>query len=143
MRKTILFFILMVALLYFGKVNLLEFNETLNGVYTVYSKENIGDEVFSIKGIGLYEGQKTDVINANIEAETITIKGNFDDFKRILKTLSVIYYKEEKIDDIYIIYGYSPRLKRTMIANGFLQNVQITLSEDTITISNPINLGSF
>lgn len=144
MRKIVIFFIAVIALLYFGKADLIKFNDDFQGDYVVYSRQETGEKVFAVNGVDIYKGKGFDLLKTeNIEGETITFKGNSSDVKLILKKLFVIYYKTEQIDDVYIVYGYSPRLKRTIFVNGVLQNVQITLRGDTITVSNPINLGSY
>ena len=47
------------------------------------------------------------------------------------------------MDDIEIIYAYSPVLKGVEIVDNKPVNLQITRHNGVLTVSNPVNMGSY
>ena len=68
-----------------------------------------------------------------------------DEFSKddLYKKFFVIYHFDGSLDDVEIIYAYSPVLKGIEIVDGKPVNLQITKRGDVVTVSNPINMGSY
>ncbi|MEG1612575.1 MAG: hypothetical protein RR357_00230 [Clostridia bacterium] len=145
MRRLLFFLIICIALVFFGKADLASFNSKFDGEYVVYSTEKSDTKAFAVAGITVFRADFIEQISGKNEVlgETITLSGSKDDIPTILNRLYTVYHTSETIGDIYIVYGYSPKLKRTQFINRKPVNLQITYHNGTITISNPINLGSF
>ena len=54
-----------------------------------------------------------------------------------------IYHFDGSLDDVEITYAYSPVLKGIEIVDGKPVNLQITKRGDVVTVSNPVNMGSY
>ena len=61
----------------------------------------------------------------------------------LYKKFFVIYHFDGSLDDVEITYAYSPVLKGIEIVDGKPVNLQITKRGDVVTVSNPVNMGSY
>ncbi len=144
MRRFFLFLSLCVALLWFAKTDLETYNAEIGGVYKVYTQEKTDAEAFVIGDITVFSADVMGKLSSDkVLGETIVTSGDKETVNAICERLGVIFRRTETVDDIYIVYGYSFRLKRTRIINNAPVNIQITLRNGVITVSNPINQGSF
>lgn len=75
--------------------------------------------------------------------ETFTLSASEFSKSDIFKKFFVIYHFDENLQDVEITYCYSPVLKGVEIVSGKPVNLQITKRGDVVTVSNPINFGSF
>ena len=68
-----------------------------------------------------------------------------DEFSKddLYKKFFVIYHFDGSLDDVEITYAYSPVLKGIEIVDGKPVNLQITKRGNVVTVSNPVNMGSY
>lgn len=144
MRRFFLFLSLCIALLWFAKTDLETYNAEIGGVYKVYTQEKTDTSAFVIGDVTVFSADFLGKLASDkVLGETIITGGDKNTVNELCERLGVIFRRTETIDDIYIVYGYSFRLKRTRIVNNYPVNVQITLKNGVITVSNPLNQGSF
>lgn len=143
MKKLLLFLFVALALTGAGRQDLYNFNEKFGGEYTAYVTEGGGTPVFAVEGKSVYSVSYDKTDGKQILGETVTIKNNAPDTKEILYKLGALYHFTSEIGEIKIIYGFSPRLKRVTLVDNKPVNFQITVTEERVTVSNPVNLGSY
>lgn len=139
MKKLLLFLMILLSVASVCQKDLYSFNGYFNGDYTSYSSTGNGIPIYSVNGKAVYCHDKQ---QANNIGETIIINGGFtiDD---ILHKIGAIYHFNSNIDNIKIVYGYSPLLKHIKIVDNKPVNFQVTEVDGIITLSNPINFGSY
>ena len=140
MKKLLLFFIALVAFAFLAGGDLYEISDKFDGEYVAYTTEGDGLAVFSVDGKSVYAGKYSD--DGNIIAETVTLKNPLSE-KELLKKLNSLYHFHGDVDGITVIYGFSPRLKNITLENNKPVNFQITVSGKTVTVSSPVNIGSY
>lgn len=96
---------------------------------------------------------KTDVNNAkfvkssvsNILGESVRFKSTINKVEDIIDYYNLNIIKQEKVDDIVCIYGYSNKneLNNSIIIDNENVNLQIAFNNGYITIGNPIILGDY
>jgi hypothetical protein len=143
MRKLLILLILAAVLLYSSKTDLADLQAEFGGEYVAYTTEETEKAAFSVGGVTIYEADLNFKNRDGIEGETVTFNGNRKDIKKILHKLYALYHVSDDVDGIYIVYGYSPKLRRTTIIDGRPVNFQITEKDGIITVSNPVNLGEY
>lgn len=67
---------------------------------------------------------------------------NFDEMK-IFKDLEMYCVKRENIDNIYIIYGFSPKFSEFVFVEENKINFQITINDGCVTVGYPMIFGAF
>lgn len=139
MKKLLLFLLAALAILSVSKKDLFSYASYFGGDYSVYTTEGEGVPVFSTDGESVY---LADTLNDGVIGETITIYEGFT-VDEVLRKIGSIYKFSADIDGIKILYGYSPMLKRITFVDNKPVNFQITLAEGIITLSNPVNYGSY
>lgn len=143
MKKLLLFLLAALGIVGFSGRDLYTFNSELSGEYVAYVEEGADTAVFSVVGEGVYSTSNYGIAtNAGIIAETVTLPPSVET-AYILKLLGSIYTFEDSTSDIQIIYGYSPMLKHLRIIKYRPVNFQITRTKDAVTVSSPVNLGSY
>lgn len=75
--------------------------------------------------------------------ETFTFDESEYTKKDLYKMFYVIYHFDGSLDDVEITYAYSPVLKGVELVGGKPVNLQITKRGNVVTVSNPVNMGSF
>lgn len=144
MRKLIIFVAIMFALLLAAKDDLYAFNRKFNGEYAIYTTEVSGEPLFSAGGMTVYKsGDITLLDGKKVEGESITLESDENEVDTLLKKLYVVYHRTERVGDTLVVYGYSPKLKRTVFVRGAPLNVMITVAGNVTVISNPVNSESF
>ena len=96
---------------------------------------------------------KTDVNNAkfvkssvsNILGESVRFKSTINKVEDVIDYYNLSIIKQEKVDDIVCIYGYSNKneLNNSIIIDNENVNLQIAFNNGYITIGNPIILGDY
>lgn len=81
--------------------------------------------------------------NGKTVGETITFPEEECSLQDLYKKFYVVYRFSDNVDDIEIIYAYSPVLKGVEIVDNKPVNLQITRHNGVLTVSNPINMGSY
>ena len=79
----------------------------------------------------------------NIIGESVSFSGKENKILEILNKLNATTIKKENINDIKVIYAYSPLLKDYCLIDGFKVNLQVAYNKGIITAGYPLILGSF
>ncbi|MBQ0017017.1 MAG: YwmB family TATA-box binding protein, partial [Clostridiales bacterium] len=79
----------------------------------------------------------------NIKGESITFKGSKSKILSYLKILNAEIVLTENMDNIYSVYAYSKNIPDYVYINHQKVNIQISCTDDTVSIGTPLILGSF
>ena len=60
-----------------------------------------------------------------------------------MHALNATIIKEEKFDEFWVIYAFSPKIEKFVVMNNKKVNTQIALKNKIITVGTPIILGSY
>ncbi len=61
----------------------------------------------------------------------------------VLKSVCACELWREQIDDVTVIYGYSPRIIKSVSLNGRRVNVMVAIRCGEITVGSPLIKGSY
>ena len=124
----------------------------LEGVYSCYAQEvkNLPSCFrVDINGSGkivscdmLYARDTSKYVNRKVYGESISYKGTYDDFKKMINELDVKVVASDSIGDLECLYGFGDFGRHVMV-NGKAVNIQIAYNLGNITIGCPIILGSY
>jgi len=82
-------------------------------------------------------------LNSKYQGESFCFFGSKNDLNQVLKKLNAKVVKKEVFDDLFVVYGFSPKLKNYILMESQKVNVQIALNKNKITVGTPLILGSF
>jgi len=115
------------------------------------------DDIFSINGLSelyfvkitegkqQYEKQEKTEFSLNelkdLEGVIMTFEGK--EIEEVSGSLNVKLIKEERVDDMEIIYGYTDMYNDSIILDGKKANVQMLKSQDKVIVGLPIILSGF
>ena len=102
------------------------------GSYTVYDKY---DRQFIM--------EEVPVLNVRGVYERVDLKGSYSDAINLLERMDAEILKEEKIDEVKIIYAYSPVLSAYALFSYGKVNVMIALSSGRMAVGSPLLKGSY
>lgn len=154
MKKLIAILLVVLSLLFVkSPFSLSNVSANYHGTYTFYSMQNLDDERVDVtKSGGGYliccsnkvASEIYSKLNLNmLQGESFSFLGEMGDVNKILSKLNVSKLKEEKVGDIYIVYGYSPNIKKSIDVDDQKINIQIALSDKKITVGTPLILGGY
>jgi hypothetical protein len=89
------------------------------------------------------EAEKTYKTLKDVNAISVRFNGSKEKINFYLETLSAEEIKNQTIDDIYIVYGYTSKIKESVDVNGQTINVQIAIHRGVVTIGSPLIIGSY
>ena len=81
--------------------------------------------------------------NQEINIKGITLYLENEKYKDIIKTLNMLVFKEEVLQDYSIIYGYTNKFRDFKIIDNKKINVQIVKNDDQVIIGFPLVLSGF
>lgn len=83
--------------------------------------------------------------SSNVLGESISFKSIFTKIDKILNAYNINIIKEEKVGDIYSLYGYinKSEFNNSVTIDGNKVNVQIAFNNGIITVGTPIILGDY
>lgn len=79
----------------------------------------------------------------NISAECIKTTYTQQTMQDLSTFLSYTIIAQEHIDQLHIIYAYSPYLKGNIVMHGQKANLQLAIAEDVLWIGYPILYGGY
>lgn len=82
-------------------------------------------------------------IDEDILGESLSFNGDKKDFLNYLNSIDMKIVYVENFDNIYSIYGYCKNLKNTLYLSYGKVNLQLSFSNGTITVGNPVIIGSY
>lgn len=124
----------------------------MEGVYSCYAQEikdlpscfrvdiNGSGKIVSCDMTSAHEMSK--YINGKVYGESITYKGTYNDFKKLIDVLNIEIVVSESIDGLECIYGFG-EFGRHVTINGMAVNIQLAFNLGNITVGCPIILGSY
>ena len=65
------------------------------------------------------------------------------DVEKIIKSLNMLVFSEEKMGNKRIIYGYTPKYCESKIINNKKINVQMVVDQNKSIVGFPLILGGF
>ena len=102
------------------------------GEYSVYSAT---DEVT--------EFSEVPMLNKRGAYERIDLKGGERDIKALLERMNATIIKEERFEDITVVYAFCPRISNFVEVEGAKVNIMIALSNGKMTVGSPLIKGSY
>lgn len=132
-------------------------NKYENVKYTFYTAEicNGSNYVFNnceIINVGYGSIITTDLNNAsNVKKNVNNLQGEScelnnatkEDCFEMLNHFNATIVRQENLDDISIIYAYSPLLEKFVFDDGDKINLQFALVSETLTVGYPLIMGSY
>jgi len=133
------------------KQNDLIFGSLEYSIYCLNAETSI--EGCTVLNIGNGYIIKTDVNNAslakrktsNILGESVRFNSSFNKIEKIKNLYNIQIIKEEKLDGIYSLYGFTLNADFTnsIYVDNQLVNIQIAFNNGTMVIGTPIILGDY
>ena len=147
--KRLIAFILILAPL-FGLIGIRNKNEFWNvdGVSKaiVATKESPdGWDVLETMELNYITVKKEDLsqILKNIKAEGIMLFANDSGLNNLLKSLNMLVFKEENVNGMNVVYGFTPKYEDYVLVDGKKINVQIASTRQEHVVGFPIILSGF
>ena len=81
--------------------------------------------------------------NALCHYERVDFRGGEGEVEKLLEKARAVVKKRERIENIVIIYAYSPLILGSETVNGTKVNLMIALSNDKVVVGSPLIKGSF
>lgn len=99
----------------------------------------------SLKTVSSFFNNKYVVSNSCLykKSTTYSLPGGIDDVMLLVDSLAIAIIDIQYIDNVMIVYGYSPRLGGCISYKGNKCNVQIAYSEGTISVGLPVILSAY
>ena len=81
----------------------------------------------------------------NYQAKSLSIQLYFENAKlnNLIKTLKIDNIKEEILDNVKVLTGYSPYFQDSILFDGKKINVQIGITQNLIILGNPLIFTGF
>ena len=149
MKKLIVFILISVCLLCSGYKELMYANDEFQITYLFWTKQEAqGYEYSFYNGINFEydlsfdEATKFKTLQS-VVGEGLLVKKNqskfIDDF---LANNRIKIVQSTPLEDVLIIYGYSPKFEGAIKDNKIMFNVQIAVTKEYVKVGYPIILGS-
>jgi len=137
--KKIIVFVLLITILFYAKNNSNNFSllNYFSGEYCAYSTQ----ESENCISLGFCNISQTKDDASYVIGESIKIKNL--EINTALKTLKAKVVKTEHLNNITIIYAYTPLINTSLIEKNKQINLQIAINNEYTTIGWPLILGSF
>lgn len=90
----------------------------------------------------LSEG-KFDSCIGNASVQRYDVVGDMDTAENMIQNLGAKELFRERVDDIDVIYAYSPLLCSPVVVHGHKVNLMIAVSERGVTLGMPLIYGSY
>jgi len=122
--------------------------------YTIYClgvEQNIENAEVTNIGNGFIVRTKVDNVAktkskiTNILGESIKFNSSFSKIEKIINLYDIKIIKDEKVGEIYSMYGYasSNNFANSVEIDGEKVNIQIAFNNGTVVIGTPIILGDY
>lgn len=126
------------------------FSDITYSFYCLNYNKNLSAEIIN-NGAGYIiktDGKNIKNVKNNLTGllgESVSFKTTKNKIEKVLKTFNVNVIKEEKIGEIYCLYGYSHKLKteNSVLVENYKVNIQIAFINNILTIGTPIILGDY
>ena len=82
---------------------------------------------------------------SNILGESVKFNSSFSKIEKIINLYNIKVIKDEKVGEIYSLYGYSTNsnLTNMISVDGEKTNIQIAFNNNFMVIGTPIILGDY
>lgn len=115
--------------------------------YAVYVRGETAGSIWLYNDIYMTECNRDTAINYrnihNAVGYSKRFKGSYTDLMAEAKNHNARILKSENVGGVYIYYGYSDKLGRTVNVDGMGVNIQLALRGKTITVGTPLIMGSY
>ncbi|MEG2014830.1 MAG: hypothetical protein RR086_03775 [Clostridia bacterium] len=145
--KKIIFVVIFIVGLLFSIPTTLEDTLTDKYLCTVYCK----DSSLPYADMGIYKAIECSKSQLEcsiacceeVKGISFTVSYSEENLQELKETLMLVVKNTQKLERLIVVYGYSSRLRGARVIEGRLINVQIAITDNTITVASPIILGSF
>lgn len=86
---------------------------------------------------------KNKINNNFLYGESFSFKGNKEQINAILKKLKVNIVRQENLNELYVLEGYTNLLNESIMLGEDKINIQIAYNDGIITVGYPLILGGF
>ena len=161
MKKLILLLVFLILLLFtysfkpvfidiFNQKNLI-FSEIEYTIYCLNVDKNIKNAEVTNIGNGFIVRTHPNNVSyvkskiSNILGESVKINSSFSKIEKIINLYNIKVIKDEKVGEIYSLYGYSTNsnLTNMISVDGEKTNIQIAFNNNFMVIGTPIILGDY
>lgn len=132
-RKAMLFFLLLLMALLFTQGGFLIATMEFDGRYS------LGDDNYSETAVSLALKR----IVTGKDEMSFRFLGSEKDLQTLIDRLDIEVVSEQNLAEIAVVYGYSPRLNRSVKVEGRDVNIQLAKRGGTITVGTPLIAGSY
>ena len=147
MKKLIVFIFIAAAIVLYTSNGFVNMTAYAEGTYLFYNK-SIYNSAFPKETVAdgtlPFSAQLAYLKGRNLCGQTLIIENAEEEaLSKLMKKLKMKTVMTQELGDIKIIYGYSNRLKNSVILDGKKVNVEIAVRGGKITAGTPLILGSY
>lgn len=79
----------------------------------------------------------------NLDGESVTFQGTKNDALKFIHQFNYEIVYSEMVGKIFTLYAYSPQISNCVYVNNQKVNLEVAVTNSTVTVGTPVILGSY